>query len=216
MPLHLPARDRLLDLLAGGFPGPLAIEKQRRAEDATAAVLPFAYEPSDPKEAKKVSAADLDRWQQLLARGLDTTNVLAQVVTAEAGAIPPGTRYLISGRITKFNFQKNWIPTFFPLHIAASVFTSTLYTWLAGPTTVTDVDFEVSVDVRHAASGDLVTTAEGRFHDMSVLHIYSPGTNNPYNNPNLVFSQVVESLAVKIAAALPAEPPVVSGEPVGQ
>ena len=169
--------------------GPLPIVKHRRAQDLTAVVVPFSYEPSDPEETDALTDADL-----------------ASVVVADASSIPPGTRYLITGSITKFNFQKNWVPTLFPLHIAASLFTFTAFTWLAGPTSVTDVDFGVRVSVVDLDTGQTIATFEEHFEDVSPVNIYTSGTGNPYNNPSLVFSKVVESLATRIAAALPELP----------
>lgn len=183
--------------------GDLPVKKQRRAKDVTAMVKPFDYSPIESDEGDLMVKEDLLRWQHILADGLNRSNVMTEVVSLNGEKPPENVAYIIDGKVKRFYFKKNWVPTFFPLHLAASFFTLTGYTWLAGPTTVTKVDFQVEVQLKDAKSGEVVKTFTEQFQDTSSMNIYSKDTNNPYGNPSMVFSRVIDSLAGDIAAALP-------------
>jgi hypothetical protein len=178
----------------------LEVIKHRRASDSACAVLSF---DSALEGGGSLSPADVSRWQKLLAQGLDRSNIFAEVVAAPGHTVPLEVDYVVDGEITEFNFQKNWVPTFFPGHVGLSLFTMSLYTWFAGPTTVTDVDFAVRVDVKDARTGELLDSFTEYYEDVSTLNIYTDGAGNPYQNPSLVFTQVINDVATKIAAALP-------------
>ncbi len=182
---------------------PLNVTKHRRATERSVAVLPFTYQPTDADEIDKVSQADLDQWQVIFAEGIDRSNLFGEVLLVRSGQRVPTTSYLIDGEITKFNFQKNWVPTLFPLHVGLSFFTFTAYTWLAGPTTITDVDFGIRIHLRDARTAEPLGTFIEFFEDTSAQNIYSKGVNNPYDNPSLVFSEIVDRLSAKVALALP-------------
>ncbi len=182
----------------------LAVERRPRATAGMCAVLPFAYEPSDPDESGRVSEADLARWQTLFVDALERTEVFGGGVAAvEAGG--PGVRadYVLSGRITRFSFQKNWVPTFFPLHVGMSFFTFYLYSLLGGPTTVTLVELSMEFELRRASSeGPLVEFRE-TFQDTSTLNVYSESSRkNPYENPGIALSKIVDGVAGRVALAL--------------
>jgi hypothetical protein len=191
----------------------LTVKKQRRAKEAICVVKPFTYEPikdkessstsEKPTEDEEVTQADINKWQELLVSGLNQSNIFAEVVPARSEGKVDNADYVLTGKIRRFYFKKNWVPTFFPGHIALSFFTLTIYTWAAGPTTVTKVDFEVEATLQDAKSGTIIGNFSERYTDTSALNIYSKGINNPYENPGLVFSTVIDALATKIAAALP-------------
>jgi hypothetical protein len=183
-------------------PGDLTVKKQRRAKEATLVVKAFKYDPVE-KEEEGMAPQDIAKWQELLTQGLDQSNIFAQVVAEKGDRTADSAVYSLDGKITRYYFKKNWVPTFFPVHIGASLFTLTLYTWFAGPTTVTKVDFEIQADLKDAKSGTLIKTFTERFQDTSALNIYSKDTNNPYGNPSITISKVIDSLATDIAAALP-------------
>jgi hypothetical protein len=202
--------------------GVLAVGKQRRASEATLLVMPFPYAPEDPKDASDLTPDDLARWQQLLASGIDQSDIFAVVDVAPAGGAAPADGYVLSGRITRFSFQKNWVPTFFPIHLGLSFLTFTGYTLFGGPTTATVVRFAVHFEVRSAGSGGEVVAFDENYRSSRAVNIYSKGVENPYDNPNLVFAQVITSAAMKIAASLPypalaapasAVPPSITTEP---
>jgi hypothetical protein len=183
--------------------GYLAVPKHRRAQDAALVVLPFAFAPEDPDDADRLTERDLVKWQQMLASGLDQTNIVGSVATVPAGEVPASGDYALGGRITRFRFQKNWVPTFFPIHLGLSFFTFTGYTLFGGPTTATVVRFAVEFELTDARSGELIRSFSENFTSTRAVNIYSKGSENPYDNPNLVFSKVVDSAATKIASALP-------------
>lgn len=183
-------------------PGTLSIKKQRRAKDATLIVKSFTYEPVD-KGDDEMAPQDIVKWQELLAQGIDQSNIFTEVVMEKGDRVSDKTAYSVDGKITRYYFKKNWVPTFFPLHLGASFFTLTIYTWLAGPTTVTKVDFEVQVDLKESKSGTLIKSFTERFQDTSAMNVYSKDTNNPYGNPGIVLSKVIDSLASDMAVALP-------------
>jgi hypothetical protein len=183
-------------------PATLSVKKQRRAKDITLVVKAFKYEPIDQDE-QEMAPADIVKWQELLAQGLDQSNIVTEVVPEKGDRASDNAAYSVDGKITRYYFKKNWIPTFFPVHLAASVFTLSLYTWLAGPTTVTKVDFEVQADLKEVKTGTLIKSFTERYQDTSPVNIYTKDTNNPYGNPSLVFSKVIDSLAINMAAALP-------------
>lgn len=183
--------------------GDLSVKKQRRAKDVTGVVQPFAYTPIESDEQDLMTKEDLLRWQEVLADGLNRSNIFADIVRQNGDKVPDHTAYLIDGKIKRFYFKKNWVPTFFPLHLGLSFITLTGYTWAAGPTTVTKIDFQVEVNIKDAKSGEVIKTLSEQFQDTTTMNIYSKDLNNPYGNPNLVFARVIDSLAADMAAALP-------------
>jgi hypothetical protein len=135
--------------------------------------------------------------------GIDQSNIFARVeISSEAGA-PAGADFLLGGRITRFWFEKNWVPTFFPIHLGLSFFTFTGYTLFGGPTTATVVRFSVEFHLQRADTGEEIAVFDENYRSTRAVNIYSKGAENPYDNPNLVFAQVIGSAATRIAAALP-------------
>jgi len=183
--------------------GDLAVPKHRRARDAALVVLPFAFEPEDPDDAGRLTEHDLARWQRMLAAGLDQTNILESVVVASGGGAPPAGDYTISGRITRFRFQKSWIPTLIPIHVSLSFLTFTGYTLFGGATAATVVRFTVDFELTDVRSGRLIQQFEEDFTSTRKINVYSEAAEDPYENPNLVFSKVVDSAATKIANVFP-------------
>jgi hypothetical protein len=131
------------------------------------------------------------------------TNILEFVVVASGGGAPPAGDYTIGGRITRFRFQKSWIPTFIPIHLTLSFLTFTGYTLFGGATAATVVRFTVDFELTDVRSGGLIQSFEEDFSSIRKINVYSEAAENPYENPNLVFSKVIDSAATKIAAAFP-------------
>jgi hypothetical protein len=183
--------------------GDLAVTSHSRARDATLVVLPFAFDPEDPDDAGRLTEDDLARWQGILAAGLDRTNILESVVAAPGGGSPPAGDYALGGRITRFQFRKSWVPTLIPIHLGASFLTFTGYTLFGGPTAETVVHFTVDFELEDLRSGELIHSFEEDFASTRKINVYSEAAENPYENPNLAFSEVVDSAAAKIARALP-------------
>src|SRR5262245_46377440 len=179
--------------------GVLPIQKQRRASEATLVVLPFSFAPEDPDDAHDLSPDDLATWQRMVATGIDQANIFARVDTADLGAERPAADYVLGGRITSFRFQKNWVPTFFPIHLALSFFTFTGYTLFGGPTTATIVRFS-SVFHFDLGSGETIAAFNETYRSTRAVNVYSKGAENPYDNPNLVFAQIISSVATRVAA----------------
>jgi len=163
----------------------------------------FPYTAEDPDDASDLTPADLLRWQQILVSGIDQTNIFALVEAASEGTTPPADGYILSGQITNFRFQKNWVPTFFPIHLGLTFFTFTGYTLFGGPTTATIVRFSTHFELQDARSGDRIIAFDENYRSTRAVNIYSKGAENPYDNPNLVFAEVISSAAIKIAAVLP-------------
>jgi hypothetical protein len=182
---------------------PLAVPEHPRARDAALVVLPFAFVPEDPDDAGRLTEHDLARWQRVLAAGLDQTNILESVVVASEGGAPPAGDYTIGGRITRFRFQKNWIPTFIPIHLSLSFLTFTGHTLFGGATAATVVRFTVDFELTDVRSGALIHSFEEDFTSTRKINVYSEAAQNPYENPSLVFSKVVDSAAAQIASSLP-------------
>src|SRR5437867_12270921 len=109
----------------------LTVKKQRRAKEATCVVKPFTFEPVGSPD-QEVTLSDITRWQEILVDGLNQANIFAEVVAVTNDSKIVNAQYVMSGKIRKFYFKKNWVPTFFPGHIALSFFTLTVYTWAAG------------------------------------------------------------------------------------
>jgi hypothetical protein len=181
---------------------PAGILKQRRATQESALILPFRYAPAKESDRDAMTELDVQRWQELLAQTLDASDIFARTSTTDDPQAP--ARYAISGEIHSFDFYKNWVPTL-PLHLAASFFTLTITTWFGAPTTVTHVDFDVTVDVKDLRTGAAVGSFRKQFKSTNAKNIYSSGAKNPYDNPTLVWNDVIGSLATQIAAALPAD-----------
>ena len=139
----------------------------------------------------------------MLAAGLDQTNILDSVVVASGGGAPPAGDYAIGGRITRFQFQKNWIPTLFPIHLSLSFLTFTGYTLFGGATAATVVRFSVDFELTEVRSGEIIYSFEEDFSSTRKINVYSEAAENPYENPNLVFSKVIDSAATQIAGVFP-------------
>src|SRR5688572_17583900 len=92
--------------------GSLSVKKQRRAKDVICVVKPFTYNPSESGEEDLMSAPDLQRWQEMLADGLNQSNIVAEVVAQNGDHIQENAAYVIDGKVTRFYFKKNWVPTF--------------------------------------------------------------------------------------------------------
>ena len=84
--------------------GNLAIPKHRRAKDVLLLVSAFSFEPRDADDAGKLTEGDLDKWQRMLAAGIDQSNIVQSVAVARPGETPLTADYSISGRITSFRF----------------------------------------------------------------------------------------------------------------
>lgn len=183
--------------------GVLPIGKQRRASEDTLYVMPFPYQPEDPKDASDLTQEDLSRWYELLVSGIDQANIFAVVEAAPANGAPPASGYTLDGHITEFWFYKNWVPTLFPIHLGMSFLTFTGYTLFGGPTSATIVRFNVHFELKRAGSAEVITSFDENYRSTRALNVYTKGSENPYDNPNLVFAQVITSATMKVAAALP-------------
>jgi hypothetical protein len=166
-------------------------------------VLPFAFAPEDPDDAGRLTERDLAAWQAMLAAGLDRANILESIVAASGSGAPPAGDYSIGGRITRFQFQKRWVPTLIPIHLSLSMLTFTGYTLLGGATAATVVHFTADFELTDVRSGELIHSFEEDFSSTRKINVYSVAAEDPYENPSLVFSKVVASAATKIASALP-------------
>jgi hypothetical protein len=183
--------------------GDLLVASHPRARDATLVVRPFAFAPADPDDAGRVTERDLARWQQILAAGLERTNLLESVVAAPGDGAPATGDYALGGRITRFEFRKSWVPTLIPIHLGLALLTFTGYTLFGGPTAATVVRFSVEFELEDLRSGELIRSFEEDFASARKINVYSVAAENPFENPNLVFSKVVDSAAAEIASALP-------------
>jgi hypothetical protein len=194
--------------------GVLPIQKQRGATGEILAVCEFTYEAMDSGDTP-LEASDLQRWQSIVVMGMDQANIFADVVSCSGGEIPEVASYVLNGRIERFRFQKNWVPIFFPLHLGLSFFTFTGYTLFGGPTTVTIVRFAVKFELRKADTHEIVLSLNKNYRSTRAVNVYSNGVENPYDNPNLVFAEILGSTAMSIASALPEEPEHSPGSPPG-
>jgi hypothetical protein len=185
--------------------GFLPMQKQRGATDEILAVCGFTHEVLDSGD-NPLEALDLQKWQSVVVMGMNQANIFADVVSCSGEEIPELASYVLSGRIERFRFQKNWVPTFFPLHLGLSLFTWTGYTLFGGPTTMTIVRFAVKFELRKVDTNELVLTLDKNYRSTRAVNVYSKGVENPYDNPNLVFAEVLGSVAMSIALALPDEP----------
>ncbi len=182
--------------------GILPIQKQRNATEETLAVCPFTYEPQKSSDTE-LDSLDLQQWQSIVVTGLNQANIFADVVPCTGDEVPAAARYVLNGRITRFRFQKNWVPTFFPIHLGLSFFTFTGYTLFGGPTTMTIVRFSVDFELREVGSDEIILSWNKNYRSTRAVNIYTKGSENPYDNPNLVFAETLGSAAISIAAALP-------------
>lgn len=186
--------------------GALPIPRHRRAIDARCVVLPFER----GAHAEHLSAADLERWQELLAMGLDQSNLFASVVAART--LDPATAdFSLSGRLDRFRFRKNWVPMFFPLYLGLTFFTFSAYALVGGPTTLTHVQFAVDLELRDVRTGSALRSFSETHQSTRFLNAYTSTVDNPYENPNGLFGSVIDALATRIAAALPTSLEAASG-----
>ena len=182
--------------------GILPIQKQRTATNEILAVCRFDYEPRESGDTE-FESLDLQQWQHIVVMGLNQANIFADVVSCTGDEVPAVASYVLDGRITRFRFQKNWFPTFFPIHLGLSFFTFTGYTLFGGPTTMTIVRFAVDFELRRVGSDDVILSLSKNYRSTRAVNVYTRGVENPYDNPNLVFAEILGSTAISIAAALP-------------
>jgi len=185
--------------------GVLPIQKQREATSETLAVCGFRYEPQKSNDTP-LDAMDLQKWQSMVVAGIDQASIFGKVVSCSGDEIPAAASYVLDGRITRFRFQKNWVPMFFPLHLGLSFFTFTGYTLFGGPTTMTIVRFAVEFELRKVDTNEVVLSLNKNYRSTRAVNIYSKSIGNPYSNPNMVFAEILGESAMAIAAALPDDP----------
>ena len=89
-------------------PTTLTVKKQRRAKDAICVVKPFTFEPVETPD-QEVTPSDITRWQEILVDGLNQANIFAEVVAVKNDSKIDNANYVISGKIRKFYFKKNWV-----------------------------------------------------------------------------------------------------------
>jgi len=189
------------------------VSKLKQATKAVCGVAPFTYEPTDRGETKLMTAPDLARWHQMYFDAVNLADICAETVKVEsATAIPKKVDYLIDGKISNFYFKKNWVPMLFPLHIGLSFITLTIYTWTAGPTTSTRVNFEFTTRLKDAKTGAIVATIPESFKSTDVMTVYSSDTNNPYGNPGIAFTPLINDSTTKLAEALQKAAPIKAEE----
>jgi hypothetical protein len=163
--------------------------------------LPATAEESD--DGPKLTAAELSAWQGLLAAAIAESKIFASVEIASEGRMPSADDYILGSRITRFRFQKRWVPTLFPFHIALSLFTMSMYTMFGGPTSATSVEFAARFELRRAGSGHVMADFSESYRLGRLLNVISDPARNPYDNPNLVFAQIINSAVAKIVEVLP-------------
>ncbi len=175
--------------------GPLAISRHEQATEKTLAVLRFEFE-----DDTIAAFEDRAKWQQILAAGLGQSNVFETV--REASVLDPEfDGYVLTGKVRRFTFEKNWVPTFFPFHVALSFFTLGGYTIFGGPTTGTAVRITVDFQLEDA-DGRPITAFTENYASTRAVNIYTSDAKNPYDNPNLALSRMIDSTAAHLAAAL--------------
>jgi hypothetical protein len=182
--------------------GILPIHKQRPATESILAVCQFTYEPQESNDTG-LEFFDMQQWQHIVVMGLNQANIFADVVACTGDEIPVAASYVLDGKITRFRFQKNWFPTFFPIHLGLSFFTFTGYTLFGGPTAMTIVRFAVDFELRRAGSDEIILSLSKNYRSTRAVNVYTKGVENPYDNPNMVFAEILGSTAISIAAALP-------------
>ena len=85
-------------------PTTLTVKKQRRAKESVCIVKPFTFEPIEPPD-QEVKPSDLTRWQEILADGLNQSNIFAEVIAAKNDTKVDNANYVLSGKIKKFYFK---------------------------------------------------------------------------------------------------------------
>ncbi|MCP5058427.1 MAG: hypothetical protein GY937_17120 [bacterium] len=175
--------------------GVLPIPKHERASEAALLVERFEFD-----EDTLTTFHDRAKWRELLIAGLDQSNIFATVGEAERGA-SDFEGYTLSGTVRRFRFEKNWVPTFIPFHVALSFFTLGAYTIFGGPTTGTAVRMTVDFELKDA-SGELVTSFRENYASTRAVNIYTSDAKNPYNNPNVALASFIDAAAGKLEAAL--------------
>ena len=185
--------------------GTLAMQRHRQATDGILAIGEFRFE-SDEDNDTTLEASDLAQWQNVVVSALDQSNVFGEVVGFTGDVPDPRASYVLDGRITRFRFEKNWVPMFFPIHLGLSFLTFTGYTLFGGPITMTVVRFAVEFDLRSTETDETIASIERNYRSTRATNVYTKGVDNPYDNPNMVFSEILESAAIEIAASLPDSP----------
>ncbi|MCP3985457.1 MAG: hypothetical protein GY723_13790 [bacterium] len=175
--------------------GVLPIPKHPRASEAALVVERFQFD-----DGTLTSFYDRAKWREILIAGLDQSNIFATVGESER-APSDFAGYTLSGTIRRFSYQKNWVPTFIPFHVALSFFTLGAYTIFGGPTTGTSVRMTADFELRDA-SGEVVASFTENFASTRAVNIYTSDAKNPYNNPNVALASFIDSAAGKLEAAL--------------
>jgi hypothetical protein len=174
-----------------------------RQSNASCAVTPFAWEPEEKSDSGNMRPADLEKWDQIYFDSVNLSDICAETVkVVPGGKVPNGIDYVIDGKISDFYFKKNWVPMFFPVHLGISLFTLTVYTWAAGPTTTTKVELKYTVRVKNIKTNSVIAEIPEHYSSTDVMTMYSRDTDHPYGNPGMVLAQVFNDANAKIAEAI--------------
>lgn len=179
------------------------VTKLSQSTASVCGVAPFGFEPTDKDQADAMTSADLAKWHKIYFDAVNLSDICKETIKLDSSNnIHQNIDYLIDGKITDFYFKKNWVPVFFPLHIGISFFTLGLYTLAAGPTTTTKVSFKYVVNLKDAKSGAIINTIQKSYESTDPLNIYSSDTKNPYGNPSIAISPLVDHSLVMLAEAI--------------
>ena len=61
---------------------------------------------------------------------------------------------------------------------------------------MTIVRFAVEFELRRVGSDEIILSLSKNYRSTRAVNVYTKGVENPYDNPNLVFAEVLESTAI--------------------
>jgi hypothetical protein len=163
----------------------VTINKLKHEASSVCGIAPFNYQPVDTSDQDLMTQQDLAKWNDMFFQNINLSDICAETIRIDKVHHPTNIDYIIDGTLKKFYFKKNWVPMLFPLHIAISFFTLSIYTWAAGPTTSTKVNLEYFANIKDAKTGKVILSVPETFASTDVMTIYSRDTENPYGNPGL-------------------------------
>jgi hypothetical protein len=180
----------------------VTINKLKHEASSVCGIAPFNYQPVDTSDQDLMTQQDLAKWNDMFFQSINLSDICAETIRIDKDHNPTNIDYSIDGTLKKFYFKKNWVPMLFPLHIAISFFTLSIYTWAAGPTTSTKVNLEYFANIKDAKTGKVIISVPETFGSTDVMTIYSRDTENPYGNPGLALSPTLNDVALKFAEAI--------------
>ena len=148
--------------------------------------------------------SEADSITTLFTKSLRESNIATRVYKGDADskrnkAAEYDKSYYLQGEIQKYDIGKNWVPTFFPLSMAACLFTIGIAQLLGFPTTAEHGKLKLTVRVFDLQTDEEIAVFTKATDKTMINNIYTDEAASPYKHPELIFAPVFAPLIEEIA-----------------